>query len=116
MEWPCACRRNTWGRGRLIGLLPSYGHGPPGPTDGSRLPLDGHDHLHSTGTDHRRVSTQSRHDHVSNDIRFNLSGLLVSTGTSAGIMQVEAGQYAEVDPSNLAAYLYTLGRLASEQA
>lgn len=30
--------------------------------------------------------------------------------TSVGLMQVEAGQYDEVDPSNLAAYLDNLGR------
>jgi len=36
--------------------------------------------------------------------------------TSVGIMQVEAGQYEEVDPINLAAYFDTLGRLASDEA
>lgn len=30
--------------------------------------------------------------------------------TSVGLMQVEAGQYDEVDPSNLTAYLDNLGR------
>lgn len=32
--------------------------------------------------------------------------------TSVGIMQVEAGQYDEIDPANLTAYLDGLGRLA----
>ena len=36
--------------------------------------------------------------------------------TSVGIMQVEAGQYDEIDPSNLAAYLDNLGRLAGDKA
>ena len=36
--------------------------------------------------------------------------------TSVGIMQVEAGQYDEIDPTNLAAYLDKLGRLAGEKA
>ena len=35
--------------------------------------------------------------------------------TSVGIMQVEAGQYEEVDPTNLAAYFNNLGRLASDK-
>ncbi|HCF1993535.1 type II toxin-antitoxin system ParD family antitoxin [Pseudomonas juntendi] len=35
--------------------------------------------------------------------------------TSVGIMQVEAGQYDEIDPANLAAYLNNLGRLAGEK-
>lgn len=37
------------------------------------------------------------------------------TATSVGIMQIEAGQYEEIDPVNLAAYLSNLGRLASEK-
>lgn len=36
--------------------------------------------------------------------------------TSVGIMQVEAGQYDEIDPTNLAAYLDKLARLAGEKA
>lgn len=36
--------------------------------------------------------------------------------TSVGIMQIEAGQYEEVDPVNLAAYLDNLGRLTSDKA
>lgn len=36
--------------------------------------------------------------------------------TSVAIMQVEAGQYDEVDPANLAAYFDNLGRLASVKA
>ncbi|WP_426428145.1 type II toxin-antitoxin system ParD family antitoxin [Pseudomonas palmensis] len=36
--------------------------------------------------------------------------------TSVGIMQVEAGQYDEIDPTNLAAYLDKLGRLAGDKA
>ena len=35
--------------------------------------------------------------------------------TSVGIMQLEAGQYEEVDPANLATYLESLGRQASEK-
>jgi antitoxin ParD1/3/4 len=38
------------------------------------------------------------------------------SATSVGIMQVEAGQYDEVDPANLKAYLENLGRLASDKA
>lgn len=34
--------------------------------------------------------------------------------TSVGLMQVEAGQYDEVDPSNLTAYLENLGRQARD--
>lgn len=36
--------------------------------------------------------------------------------TSVAIMQVEAGQYDEVDPADLSTYLNTLGRIASERA
>lgn len=36
--------------------------------------------------------------------------------TSVGIMQIEAGQYEEVDPVNFAAYLDNLGRLTSDKA
>ncbi|WP_252089191.1 type II toxin-antitoxin system ParD family antitoxin [Pseudomonas sp. MWU13-3659] len=35
------------------------------------------------------------------------------TATSAGIMQLESGEYDEVDPADLEAYLDDLGRLAS---
>ena len=35
------------------------------------------------------------------------------TATSAGIMQFESGEYDEVDPADLEAYLDDLGRLAS---
>lgn len=38
------------------------------------------------------------------------------TATSVGIMQVEAGQYDEIDPTSLAAYLDNLGRLAGDKA
>lgn len=36
--------------------------------------------------------------------------------TSIGIMQVEAGQYEEVDPANLTDYLDNLGSRASSKA
>ncbi|WP_425928761.1 type II toxin-antitoxin system ParD family antitoxin [Pseudomonas sp. NyZ201] len=36
--------------------------------------------------------------------------------TSLGIMQVEAGQYEEVDPANLTDYLDNLGSRASSKA
>ncbi|MBF8791542.1 type II toxin-antitoxin system ParD family antitoxin [Pseudomonas monteilii] len=36
--------------------------------------------------------------------------------TSVAMMQIEAALYDEVDPSNLAAYLKSLGRIPSEQA
>lgn len=35
--------------------------------------------------------------------------------TSVGIMQVEAGQYDEIDLANLTAYLDSLGRLAGDK-
>lgn len=38
------------------------------------------------------------------------------SATSVGIMQVESGQYDEVDPANLKAYFENLGRLASDKA
>ncbi|CAK16034.1 type II toxin-antitoxin system ParD family antitoxin [Pseudomonas entomophila] len=38
------------------------------------------------------------------------------TATSAGIMQLESGEYDEVDPADLEAYLDDLGRLASAKA
>ncbi|MCI1021504.1 type II toxin-antitoxin system ParD family antitoxin [Pseudomonas putida] len=36
--------------------------------------------------------------------------------TSVGIMQIEAGQYEDVDSANLATYLTNLGRMASDKA
>ncbi|MBS9759781.1 type II toxin-antitoxin system ParD family antitoxin [Pseudomonas mosselii] len=36
--------------------------------------------------------------------------------TSVGIMQVEAGQYEEVSPADLSAYLDSLGRVTSDKA
>lgn len=36
--------------------------------------------------------------------------------TSVGIMQLEAGQFEEVDTADLAAYLNTLGRLSGDKA
>ena len=36
--------------------------------------------------------------------------------TSVGIMQVEAGQYEEVSPADLPAYLDSLGRVTSDKA
>ncbi|KNX79203.1 addiction module antidote protein [Pseudomonas sp. 250J] len=36
--------------------------------------------------------------------------------TSLGIMQVEAGQYEDVDPANLATYLDNLARPAGDKA
>ncbi|WP_438299585.1 type II toxin-antitoxin system ParD family antitoxin [Pseudomonas sp. NMS19W] len=36
--------------------------------------------------------------------------------TSVGIMEIEAGQYHEIDPANLAAYLDNFGRLTGDKA